>query len=278
MSQSEYYLRGKELEENGNLAGAIREFEVDIQKNPDSPDSYLALGELYSEMGEWENAKKYLSTLVLLHPNCSNYFLLGETLYRIGQTVQAVEAYRMALREDPEYIEAHLALATLYSNSGNEYRKEVYLKNALLLDETNEIVLEELISTYSRTFRFQEAVELCQKYLIYYPSATQIKVLLVELLMRMERFNAAFEYLSICMKEDFHVQSSLRAVKQEEKSSIKKLLRKKKKRLLNSLATSPDPRLAVDLSVLFLLYGDIYNSAKYLVYARQLKDRIQMAG
>ena len=61
------------------------------------------------------------------------------------------------------------------------------------------------------------------------------------------------------------------------KEKIKKILIKKKKMLLNSLASSPDPRLAVDLSILFLLYGDIRNSAKYLVYARQVKERIQMA-
>lgn len=278
MSQSEHYLRGKEREEFGNLPGAIREFEADIEENPDRPDSYLALGVLYSEIGGWEDASKYFSRLVLLQPSCKNYYLLGEALYRIGQTVQAVEAFRMALRYEPEFIDAHLSLATLYGNSGNEYRKEVYLKNALLLEEENEIVLEELIAIYSKTFRFEEAVELCQKYLTYYPAATQVKVLLVELLMRMEKFNAAFEYLSVCMKEDPHVQSSLKALRPEEKGSIKRLLIKKKKRLLNSLATNPDPRLAVDLSMLFLLYGDIYNSAKYLVYARQLKDRIQMAG
>ena len=47
--------------------------------------------------------------------------------------------------------------------------------------------------------------------------------------------------------------------------------------LLNSIAKDPNPTLAIDVSLLYLMNGDIYHSAKYLVYARQLHERIKMA-
>lgn len=277
MSQSQRFNQGKEKQENGDLHGAILDFEAEIAENPQNPTAYSSLGEIYAQLGKWEKAKSCYSKLILFEPSDRNYFLLGESLYQSGHSIQAVEAFRMSLRDNPNLLESHLALATLYGNSGNQYKKELYLKNALILDESNELVMEELISVYSKTFRFQEAVELCQNYLLFYPEATQIKILLIELLMRMEKFNSSFEYLSICMNEDPNVHKAILASDPAKKDTIRKLLKKKKKRLLNSLADHPDPRLAVDLSILFLLYGDIYHSAKYLVYARQLKERIQMA-
>ncbi len=278
MSQSDRYNQAIQFLEDGNLSSAILEFEADILENPNLSRSYLGLGEIYASSGQWAKAKLNYSKVVLFDPSPYNYFLLGEALYQEGHSIQAVEAFRMSIQSNPQQLESHLALATLYGNTGNQFMKEIFLKNALMLDENNELVMEELITTYSQTFRFEDAVSLCQKYLSAYPNSVSMKILLVELLMKMNKFNSAFEYLAICLKED---EKTSKLVSNPNllvlKEKIKKILIKKKKMLLNSLASSPDPRLAVDLSILFLLYGDIRNSAKYLVYARQVKERIQMA-
>lgn len=278
MSQSERFRQAKNLEEEGKSSSALTLYEEELKENPNSPEIYLAIGGIYGTLGKWNKAESYFSRAILFEPSAKNYFLLGEALFQCGHTVRAVEAFRMSLKANPALIETHLALATLYGNTENHFKKEVYLKNALLLDEGNSLVMEELITVYSKTFRFEEAVSLCQKYLVFYPEITQMKILLIELLMRMEKFNSSFEYMVICMKDDRHVQNALEIASQTvEREKIEKILRKKKRKLLNSLANHPNPTLAVDVSLLFLMIGDIYHSAKYLVYARQLHERIKMA-
>jgi tetratricopeptide (TPR) repeat protein len=278
MSQSERFIQAKILEEEGKSSSALLLYEQDLQENPNSSETYLAIGGIYSNLGKWIKAESYFSRAILFDPSARNYFLLGEALYQCGQAVRAVEAFRMSLKANPSLLEAHLALATLYGNTENHFKKEVYLKNALILDESNSLVMEELISVYSKTFRFEEAVALCQKYLTFYPDITQMKILLIELLMRMEKFNSSFEYMAICMKDDPHITHAIDIANHvDKKEKIEKTLRKKKRKLLNSIAKDPNPTLAVDVSLLYLMNGDIYHSAKYLVYARQLHERIKMA-
>ncbi len=277
MSQSNRYNQANTFREGGNLQAAISEFEADILENPHLARSYLGLGEIYSGSGRWEKAKEVYSKAILMESNPSTYFLLGESLYQCGYPLQAVEAFRMSIQSNPELIESHLALATLYGNTKNPFMKEIFLKNALLLEESNPLVMEELIALYSQNYRYEEAVSLCQRYLKEHPNSIPMKLVLIENLMKMNKFNSAFEYLAICLKEDSHmlgVASDPNLEKVREK--IKKLLIKKKKKLLNSLASVPDPKLALEMSLLFLFYGDLRSSAKYLVYSKQIKERIQM--
>lgn len=277
MSQSNRYIQANTFREEGDLQAAISEFEADILQNPHLARSYLGLGEIYSGSGRWEKAKEVYSKALLMEPSPNTYFLLGEALYQCGYPLQAVEAFRMSIQSNPGLIESHLALATLYGNTKNPFMKEVFLKNALLLEESNPLVMEELISLYSQNYRYEEAVSLSQKYLIDYPNSVPMKLILIENLMKMNKFNSAYEYLAICLKEDPRmVNTASSSDPGMNREKIKKLLIKKKKKLLNSLASLPDPKLAMEMSLLFLLYGDLRSSAKYLVYSKQLKERIQM--
>jgi tetratricopeptide (TPR) repeat protein len=277
MSQSDRYIQANRFRDEGNLQAAISEFEGDIQENPHLARSYLGLGEIYGGSGRWEKAKEVYSKAVLLESSPGTYFLLGEALYQCGNPLQAVEAFRMSIQANPHLIESHLALATLYGNTKNPFMKEIFLKNALLLEESNPLVMEELIALYTQNFRYEEAVSLSQKYLMDYPNSTSMKLTLIENLMKMNKFNSAFEYLTICLKEDPQMVGATENQNLDMiREKIKKLLIKKKKKLLNSLASLPDPKIALEMSILFLFYGDLRNSAKYLVYTKQLKERIQM--
>lgn len=105
-TEQEHIQRAKDFEDKGNLKGSIIELKNAIQKNPDSPQARLLLGQIYLKAGLGTEAEKELSQASQLGVGAATIKpLLGEALMLMGE-------YRRVLDEihpDSQTSRVHLS-------------------------------------------------------------------------------------------------------------------------------------------------------------------------
>ena len=86
LTEQEHIQRAKDFEDKGNLKGSILELKNAIQKNPDSPQARLLLGQVYLKAGRGAEAEKELSQAEKLGVNPESIKpQLGEALMLMGE-------------------------------------------------------------------------------------------------------------------------------------------------------------------------------------------------
>jgi putative PEP-CTERM system TPR-repeat lipoprotein len=86
LTEQEHIQRAKDFEDKGNLKGSIVELKNAIQKNPDSPQARLLLGQIYLKVGMGAEAEKELSQAEKLGVNRESIKpQLGEALLLMGE-------------------------------------------------------------------------------------------------------------------------------------------------------------------------------------------------
>lgn len=86
LTEQEHIQRAKDFEDKGNLRGSIVELKNAIQKNPDSPQARLLLGQVYLKSGSGAEAEKELVRAQQLGISRESIApLLGEALLLMGE-------------------------------------------------------------------------------------------------------------------------------------------------------------------------------------------------
>ncbi|MDP1863294.1 MAG: PEP-CTERM system TPR-repeat protein PrsT [Thiobacillus sp.] len=86
LTEQEHIQRAKDFEDKGNLKGSILELKNAVQKNPDSPQARLMLGQVYLKSGMGAEAEKELNRAVQLGVNRETIKpQLGEALLMMGE-------------------------------------------------------------------------------------------------------------------------------------------------------------------------------------------------
>ena len=153
----------------GDLGGALQALLAAEAMNPEAPGIYIQLGDAYSRLLQWQNAKLAYEKAVALDPDnalafqgLSNvyrrlgdnqqtvdcalravsllhrlplaHFNLGVALARSGDNERATVAFETALQFQPEMINAHRYLATINkSNGGNPKKAEFHRSEVIRL-------------------------------------------------------------------------------------------------------------------------------------------------
>lgn len=86
LTEQEHIQRAKDFEDKGKLKGSVVELKNAIQKNPDSPQARLLLGQLYLKLGQGAEAEKELRRAEKLGVNRETIKpQLGEALLLMGE-------------------------------------------------------------------------------------------------------------------------------------------------------------------------------------------------
>lgn len=96
---------------------AIRQAQIGLNRDPGSPEGYVALGQAYEMLANWEAAIGGRNS--------------GLTPYSGPRYLQAVSAYNQALVAEPTFLSAHRALVGLYSGA---QRIDLMLRHVAALD------------------------------------------------------------------------------------------------------------------------------------------------
>jgi len=101
---------------------AIAEGERAIALDPNDADSYARLGYILTLVGRPEEALGLMEKAMRLNPRYPVWYLLNLGLaYRFtGRYEEAIAALKRLLTRDPNFVNAHLVLAAIYSELGRE--------------------------------------------------------------------------------------------------------------------------------------------------------------
>jgi tetratricopeptide (TPR) repeat protein len=103
----------------GDLDGAIGVYQNDIRLYPHRIRSYGTLGRLLVRAGRYREAEAHLATAVEEFPEARYHAAMGEAAFALGRRQQALDLYRLALREEPDLATALRGAAWILATSSD---------------------------------------------------------------------------------------------------------------------------------------------------------------
>ncbi|MEJ7617812.1 MAG: tetratricopeptide repeat protein, partial [Pyrinomonadaceae bacterium] len=134
VSANAYY--GKALLESGNPTQAIIAFRKELEINAHDFESNLYIGVLLKQEQKNEEALKYFERALQIRPGAPDVrYQIGSALFASGKVAEAQQVLEAVLKEAPEFVEAHVTLATVYyrqkrKEDGDRHRAIVQKLNA----------------------------------------------------------------------------------------------------------------------------------------------------
>ena len=101
---------------------AVRMYKQAISLDPESPDIYSALGDLYFDEEDYKNAKEYYTKSLSLNPD--NVYVFNKyatSLWQINMTEESVIAYKNAITKDNNYAPSYNNLGVVYFDGKNDF-------------------------------------------------------------------------------------------------------------------------------------------------------------
>ena len=123
----------EEIEIRTQLKGleAIAVYKRVVENNPANVRIWHLLGNLYSDIGQYDEAIDCLKRTVELDPSKYNYFYhLGLTLAIARRYLEAIQALEKTVELAPQHILAHCSLAGCYRRTGNETEAQKHIEIA----------------------------------------------------------------------------------------------------------------------------------------------------
>ncbi|MEJ7711829.1 MAG: tetratricopeptide repeat protein [Pyrinomonadaceae bacterium] len=127
---------GKALLESGNPTQAMEAFRKELEINPNDFESNLYIGVLLKQEQKNEEALKFFQRALQVRPGAFDVrYQIGAALFSSGKIAEAQQVLEEILKEAPEFVEAHVTLATVYYRQkrkadGDRHRAIVQKLNA----------------------------------------------------------------------------------------------------------------------------------------------------
>jgi putative PEP-CTERM system TPR-repeat lipoprotein len=173
LTEQEHIQRAKDFEDKGDLKGGIVELKIAVQKNPDSAQARLLLGQLYLKSGRGDEAEKefaraeklgvnpesiklqlgkawllmkeYKRVLEQISPSASTtprnkasmLQMQGEAMLGLRKLEQGCQLYRDAIGVDPGYVPAYWGLANCALAKSKLDEARAMIDAAIKIDAAN---------------------------------------------------------------------------------------------------------------------------------------------
>ena len=130
-----YFLRGWVKDELGDYKGAIADYDVAIQLNPNDADAYLNRGVAKNKLGQYFAAITDFDTAIRLKPDYADaYYNRGVAKDKLGQHTAATADYDAALQIKPDLAQDYLSRGNvkhqlgLYQSAITDFDNAIRLK------------------------------------------------------------------------------------------------------------------------------------------------------
>jgi tetratricopeptide (TPR) repeat protein len=152
--------RSVELEQRGDLKGAVQEQERALEADPKNVQANINLISLYARVGEMDKAEQHYQMAARLNPNRADaYYNHGVLLFMQGQFEEAGQAYREALKINPYYPEAHNNLGFLLEKQGQTDAAMEEYQAAVKNQPNYRLALYHIATILARQGRYGEAID-----------------------------------------------------------------------------------------------------------------------
>jgi tetratricopeptide (TPR) repeat protein len=130
----EYYERGVELEDNGELEAALEHYEKAVSEDPAFGDAYVEMAYIQLRLGDERRAVENLRKAIRVAGHPLAYYNLGWIYEGRDRPERAEMLYRRALEVGPEMADAHLGLGAILLNRGRVEEAAAHVERAAELD------------------------------------------------------------------------------------------------------------------------------------------------
>ncbi len=128
-----YYLMGLSSARQGNLPGAIEDYQESLRRRED-PDAHYNLANALTAQGKLAEAAFHYSAALRLEPDSADaQNNLGAVLARLGRTEEAIDHFKAALRINPAFPEARDQLGSLMLKLGRLEAARAHFEEAVRL-------------------------------------------------------------------------------------------------------------------------------------------------
>jgi len=283
-----YYGLGRVQAARKDLDGAVESFRKACEAFPHYGAVYYALAQTYKRQGKMDQAAAHLALyqrdrtsapdlgdqlfaeIKALKVNPSDQIRLGEELARQGRLKEAAAAHEKALQLDPQLVEAHIKLVSLYGRLGQFAKGEEHFQAAVRVDPKCAASYFHHGLLVASQGRYREAEEEFRKALGIDPHYSAARANLGYALEAQDRlpeaiaeFRKAIEYNS----DDFQAHFGLGRILVNQES-----YREGIQHLLKCLGTSDEeskPAFLYALGAAYARSGDTQNGLHYLRLARE---------
>ena len=150
--------------DEGKLTSAIACLQSIQQVQPDFPDAWHLLGDIYRQQGKLEQAISAYQKLIQLQPsNVSALSNLGVLYIQQGEKARAIASLKQALQIQPDYYDAHNNLGELYREQNQLIAAEEHLQQAIQIQPDFAEAHYNLGNVYKNADRLGRAINSFQR-------------------------------------------------------------------------------------------------------------------
>lgn len=154
----------QEVLESGDLQKAESQYLSAIKIDPESPDAYKGLGNVYIKTQEWEQARETFEHVAKHWPQEAEAFAsLAVIEEQTGNLEKAKDHYLHALSIDNEIAQYHVGLSELYLRLSEKEKALSSLQKAQALEPNNPRILDQLFNVSILVANKQLAQEVLEK-------------------------------------------------------------------------------------------------------------------
>jgi tetratricopeptide (TPR) repeat protein len=198
---AESVLRARRLLDQGLDDQALSEFERAIENNPLLVGAYMSAGDIYMKQNDYDMAALRYGEAARLAPQSYDAnFKWGQALQALGQFVEAVRAYLIALAIKPNDPVANMNVGVAYLQMNQPENALPYAEKAVKLDPRSAQGHTNLGAVYSALGRHDDAVAEYLQANELLPPSSQVLLNLADSLIKSNQFEQAANTLEQVLK------------------------------------------------------------------------------
>ena len=187
---------------------AVYYYQQALKINPKMSGVYWNLAKLYQTKGEVETSLEYWNQALELNPQLADAdfnFRLANTCFKANKLELAIQSYRRAIKQRPDYAEAYANLGHTYSRQNERDEAIAYYEKALQIDPDIHDIYRSLANNYFLQANYPQAIKYYQASLKYYPDVADTYANLGASLSHLGRLEEAIScyYQAIEIKPDW---------------------------------------------------------------------------
>ncbi|MGO9544916.1 MAG: rhomboid family intramembrane serine protease [Rhodomicrobium sp.] len=138
-----YFGRALSFQQEGQVQNAIADFLKAIELTPEDYRMHLALGGLYSDLGDQARANGYIAEAIRLQPHSHlAYILRGIMKHRLGRSGEAIADFDKATELSPKEADSYNSRAFTYLAMGRPAEALADIRTALALSPADPAILD----------------------------------------------------------------------------------------------------------------------------------------
>ncbi|HNB80751.1 MAG TPA: tetratricopeptide repeat protein [Chitinophagaceae bacterium] len=157
------------LFEHKDINGSVQWIQKAIARNPEDAQAHLKIARLFLFTGEYPKAFNSINTVLRSDVyNAEAYFLKGMCYKNMGDTNKSIGSFQTAVQTNPDYKDAHMQLALIYSARKNALALR-YFENAYSCDSSDLEPLYGAAMFWQNQEKFDEAKKVFRRIILINP-------------------------------------------------------------------------------------------------------------